>query len=104
MDHDVRRQWFHIRYPVIYTVTLIYFFTSFVHSIGEFIDLEEEIDPLDIEQPFCEAKFSASVSMFDHLPSIADKDKLIYSPENVLKDVSTIIYLRLSSDSVMKSA
>lgn len=31
--------------------------------------------------------------MFDHLPSIADKDKLIYSPENVLKDVSTIIYL-----------
>ena len=57
-------------------------------SVGEFINLEETINEDEIKAPICEAKFGASVSMFDHLPSIADKDKLQYSTENVLKDVS----------------
>ena len=57
-------------------------------SIGEFIDLQEEIDDVDMEEPYCEAKYSASVSTFDHLPSIADKDKLVYSSEDVLREVS----------------
>lgn len=59
-------------------------------SIGEFIDLQEEIDDVDMEEPYCEAKYSASVSTFDHLPSIADKDKLVYSSEDVLREVSFV--------------
>ncbi|KAF6020790.1 TTC17 [Bugula neritina] len=55
--------------------------------VAELLDLEEEINMDQIEAPLCEAKFGASVSMFDHLPSIADKEKLDYSSENVLKDV-----------------
>ena len=60
-------------------------------SIGEFIDLQEEIDDVDMEEPYCEAKYSASVSTFDHLPSIADKEKLVYSSEDVLREVSFVL-------------
>ena len=55
--------------------------------------MEDDIDSGQDVAPICEATPGASVSLFDHLPSIADKDKLHSSPEPALRDVGVAIPL-----------
>lgn len=57
-------------------------------STGEFLDTEELIDVSEVSQPICESKFGASISTFDHLASIANKEDLKYSSEGILREVS----------------
>jgi len=57
--------------------------------VSDHVDFNEEIK--EIEEPMCVANFGASAAMFDHLPSIANKEKLMYTGEEVLKEVSCII-------------